>query len=284
MQQEIGQKNEGVKALIIGFILIIIVIAAIFLKSKLNDEEKEDSYDIPSSEETAVQKAVRISADDLSQKILDDSKTTFIIDIRKPEEFAMEHIIDSKNIPLEDLLGTVASLEKNAAYVIVDDSEKIESINSAAATLSDSEIKDIFYLEGGFFGWKTSYNRTISEGDPQSFTDQGKVSYMSSDDLKKAIDAKEDIYLLDVRKNGSYKDGHIAGAENIFLEDIEKMRKDIPYGKKIVVYDNDGLWAFKAAVRLFDLGILNVYAVSDGLNGWKNKSYETTKDIPIKAE
>jgi rhodanese-related sulfurtransferase len=58
---------------------------------------------------------------------------------------------------------------------------------------------------------------------------------------------------------------------------LEKRKKDIPIGKKIVLYDNDGLGAFKAGVRLFDMGFFNTFTLSDGLDAWKKKNYELVK-------
>jgi len=91
------------------------------------------------------------------------------------------------------------------------------------------------------------------------------------------MDEKVDLYILDVRKNATFSEGHIKNAANIFLDDLETKYRDIPMGKEIVVYDNDGLWAFKAAVRLFDLGVFDVHALSDGLDRWKQKGYEIVK-------
>lgn len=277
-----GNKNESLKVLSIGIILIVAVVGIIFLKSKFGENEKKEIIEnSPRSENELSQKAAAISEEDLNKQIMSGADI-LVIDIRNLEEFAIEHIIDSKNIPLENLSENIISLEKHLSYIIVDNSGNIDSIKQAVGILSAAEISNIYYLEGGFYAWKSSFNQTISAGNPTSFSDRAKVSPINSDEFKKIIDTEKNLYIIDVRKSGAYQEGHIANAKNIFLEDIENRRKEIPLGKKIIVYDNDGFWSFQAAVRLFDLGVINVFSLSDGLNAWKQKGYGVTKEITAK--
>jgi len=95
--------------------------------------------------------------------------------------------------------------------------------------------------------------------------------------LKKIMVEESNLYIVDVRKKGQFDEGHLNGAVNIFLDELENRHAEIPLGKKIILCDNDGMWAFQGAVRLFDMGIMNVFALSDGLNVWKQKGYEIVK-------
>jgi rhodanese-related sulfurtransferase len=147
----------------------------------------------------------------------------------------------------------------------------------ATSILPQSGFKNVFYLSGGFTEWKDENNGTASAGDPSSFSDQAKVNFIKGDDLKKAIDNNEDLLIIDLRKEAAFSGGHIKNAINIYLGDLEKRRSEIPLGKKVVLVDNDGLWAFQGAVRLFDAGVFNVFALSEGLDAWKQKGYEVVK-------
>lgn len=53
--------------------------------------------------------------------------------------------------------------------------------------------------------------------------------------LSERIEAGERVYVLDVRSPGEFAAGHIPGAVNIPLEQVEARLKDIPDGAKIVV-------------------------------------------------
>lgn len=86
-------------------------------------------------------------------------------------------------------------------------------------------------------------------------TDKYKNYKISEADLKAAIDAKEDIYILSVRKAEDYVKGHIVGAANIpfgkaMLNDLSKL----PKNKKIVVYCYTGQTAGQAVASLRMLG------------------------------
>lgn len=266
------KKNE--KALLWGFLLIILVVLVFVSKNYYSGKSGSSQKDTDTQSADNLKKMPQISDGELSKKILARSPL-FIFDIRDSDSFKVEHIIDSKNVSVEDLSKILSSPEKNKTYVVVDYTGE----NSAAGISSDIlEAENIYFLSGGFAAWKNNKNSTISFGDATSFVDQSKVRYVKSEELKKMIDENaKNLYLIDVRNSDSFKTGRIKNATNIFVDDLESRRKEIPLGKKIIVYDKDGLLAYEAAVRLFDLGIINVFALSDGLDGWNQKGYEVVK-------
>ncbi len=274
------QKNNNLIALGIGFLLIMLIALATFWRSRPSSQD-QSGYDQLAKEQQAVSnnlnKATKLSPDDLMAKTRSRADI-IMIDIRDSASFSQEHILNSKNIPLPKLKDGLAALDKSKTYVIIDSGQALESTALAAGIMSDGGFKNIYYLDGGFSAWKNSYGPTISAGDPNSFTDQSKVNYVNSDQIKNMLaSAGTDLAVIDVRNSKDYAAGHIPSAINIFLDDLEKRRGDIPLGKKIIVYDNDGLGAFKAAVRLFDMGYYNTFAMSDGFNSWKQKNYQIAR-------
>jgi hydroxyacylglutathione hydrolase len=265
------EKNE--KALLVGLLIIILVVLLFFSKSFLTAKnEKNANTQKISLDET--KKITPISDGDLAKMIL-AKKPLVILDVRDPESYKAEHIINSKNVSTQDLLNTLASLENGKTYIIIDYTGENSAIN-----LPDKikKLPDVYSLSGGFAAWKMNQNATISAGDLSSLSDQSKVSYIKNDDLKKMIDEDvPNLYIVDVQDNISYLNGHLKGATNIFLDDIEKRRKEIPLGKKVVVYGKDGLSGFQAGTRLFDLGTSNVFVLPDGLDAWKDKGFEVVK-------
>jgi rhodanese-related sulfurtransferase len=217
-----------------------------------------------------------MEAQDLMDKITNGADIN-VIDVRDTASFQQEHIVDSQNIPLADFSDAVSTLDKNKTYVLFDQSEDPTLVALVQNILAKNGYDKIYYLSGGFSNWKTLDLPAVADGDPQSFTDQSKVNYIKSDDLKKTIDSGENLYIIDLRTSNEYSGGHIKNAVNIYLGDLEKRRGEIPLGKKVILVDNDGLWAFKGAVRLFDTGTFNVFALSDGLNAWQQKGYEMVK-------
>jgi len=271
--------HSNIIALGIGFSLIIIIAGIAFFKS--NDLKSSTENDSASSLVNAIteniQKANKVSSDVLVQKIMNPQSNVMIIDIRDADDFAKEHIIGSQNIPFLMLPEIMTSLDKNKPYTLVDYGLSIELVAMAIKNMTEIGFSDISYLDGGFVTWKEGYNPIISAGNPNLFTDQSKVTYIQIDQLKEILQAEKKITLIDVRKNNEFVQGHIESAINIYLDDIEKNKNLISSDKEIIVYGENGLQSFQAAVRLFDMGFFNVFALADGLNVWQDKNYALTK-------
>lgn len=268
------QKNKNTIAIIIGLGLILLIFAVTLARPFFSKKKPAAN---PFSFSRDASSVNQISADDLLNK-MHGKIPVIVIDVRGNDDFQKEHILDSQNIPLDSFGAAFDALDKSRDYAIVDsgvDNSGLFIARSLAG--AQSWVKNIYYLAGGFSAWKNEANPTVSAGNPNSFIDQSKVSYINSEQLKSSMQGENNLFLLDVRKSEAYADEHIPGAVNIFLDNLEKKRREIPLGKKIILYDNDGLWAFQAAVRLFDMGTLNVYALSDGFNAWKQKNYPVAK-------
>lgn len=272
MRQQENKQNAI--ALIVGFgLIILIAIFTIFKPFSHTGNNKGQNNASQLSQDSS--SAKQISSEDLLKKI-QAKEPVDIIDVRSSDEFQKEHLLDSQNIPADNFINYSGNLDKNKSYVIVDNGSGDAGL-TLAENLAQKEFKNAYYLTGGFSAWKNKLNPTVSAGDPNSFVDQSKVNYLNSGQLKEMMQTESNLYIIDVRKNDAYAQGHLKGAINIFLDDLEKRRREIPLGKKIIIYDSDGLWAFQGAVRLFDMNILNVYALSDGYNAWTQKGFEIVK-------
>ncbi|KYC44512.1 MAG: molybdopterin biosynthesis protein MoeB [Candidatus Methanofastidiosum methylothiophilum] len=95
---------------------------------------------------------------------------------------------------------------------------------------------------------------------------------ISASQVKQIIESKEDIYLIDVRTEALYAQGHIPGAVNMPLEKISFMTSQIPKNKKIVLYCGNGIKAAEGAQFLADLNYKNVHAMSEGYPVYANLS------------
>jgi len=270
------EKNNSSRAILIGFGLIVLAVSIIFLKPYLLRSKKSSDTSQPSLNNSQDNSSKKMEAQDLMDKITNGADMN-VIDVRDPTSFQQAHIVDSQNIPLANFSDAVSALDKNKTYVLVDQSEDPTLVAMVQNILAKNGYDKIYYLSGGFSNWQTLDLPAVADGDPQSFADQSKVNYIKSDDLKKAIDSGENLFIIDLRKSDAYSNGHIKNAVNIYLGDLEKKRSEIPMGRKVILVDSDGLWAFKGAVRLFDTGTFNVFALSDGLNTWQQKGYEMVK-------
>ncbi|MDZ4385120.1 MAG: rhodanese-like domain-containing protein, partial [Candidatus Moranbacteria bacterium] len=201
--------NNNAIALLVGFFLIILIALLTIFRpfSAKNDSAAKNA----SRQQIAAEKlntSPKISDSELSKKIQGKEKM-MLIDIRSETEYASEHLLDSQNIPLADINAALKILDKHTTYVLIGADGISEPVAEALGALSDSGFEKIYYLEGGFSAWKNNYYPTISEGDPNRFTDQSKVSYIQTDALQEMIVSGADLAIIDVRKNNQFSEGHL---------------------------------------------------------------------------
>jgi rhodanese-related sulfurtransferase len=105
------------------------------------------------------------------------------------------------------------------------------------------------------------------------------INEVSIAEVKKMIDNKEDIILLDVRDKEEYETGHIPGAINISRGTLElKSHLIIPdKTKKIIVYCGLDLRSPLATRSLNDFGYKKAINMIGGLKAWKEAGYPVAK-------
>lgn len=242
--------NHDRKALLAGSILILLV--GVYFIGKSIFFSKKDS--VQTSVPAIVDKKSGlplIEPNAILKKIQNEEKIA-LIDVRSEEEFQTEHLPHSLRFPI----GSLANFfpVKDEIVVIVFSESDLETFETAKNIMSGKSFP-YFFLKGGFEGWKAGNAPTISSGDPNSFIDQSKITYIKIEDYKKLTEQNSgNFFVLDVQAQDNFKKKHIKGAVNIFLSELEKRAKEIPGGKQIIVYGEDDLASFQAGVRLSDLG------------------------------
>lgn len=88
-------------------------------------------------------------------------------------------------------------------------------------------------------------------------------------------DAKTPHTLLDVRTADEFRGGHIPGAVNISLQELQQKVKRIPQNKPVVIYCRSGNRSAHAARFLLEAGYPEVYDLG-GIIEWQRQG------LPIK--
>ncbi len=111
------------------------------------------------------------------------------------------------------------------------------------------------------------------KGSGASFVDISPI------EAKEKIKAKKNVLILDVRTPEEFSQGHIEGAINIPVQEIEKMIGELNKYKKyeIIVYCRSGSRSRKASEILIKHGFRNVYNLKGGFIEW-NKTIREGKD------
>lgn len=92
------------------------------------------------------------------------------------------------------------------------------------------------------------------------------IQEITKEEMKKIIKEIENVVILDVRSPQEYKEGHVAGAINIPVYEIErKAAKFIKNkGSVIVAYCSAGIRSRRALEILKKQGYKNLYNVKEG--------------------
>lgn len=105
------------------------------------------------------------------------------------------------------------------------------------------------------------------------------IKEVSIDEVKKMIDAKENIIILDVTDSHEFEQGHIPGAINISRGTLEfKVAMLVPdKNSKIIVYCGIDLRGPLATKTMNEMGYKNAVNLIGGLKAWKAAGYPTVK-------
>ena len=131
------------------------------------------------------------------------------------------------------------------------------------------------------FTSSTVYNIEAADKTPEQLVKESKalIKEVSIDDVKKMIDTKEYVIILDVTDKNEFEGGHLPGAINISRGTLEfKVGLVIPdKNSKIVVYCGMDLRGPLATKTLNDLGYNNAVNMAGGLKAWKAAGYPLVK-------
>lgn len=188
-----------------------------------------------------------------------------VVDTRSPLSFAGGHIKGSYNIWLDGLAnfaGWILEYDKDILLV----TERREDIETARRYLIRIGLDRIRgYLCEGIEDWQ---NRGMALSSSGVDTASG---------LYEKLKEKKEMFLLDVRGKDEYAAGHIPGAVNIYVGELESRLKEVPSDHPVVSICSVGHRAGLGASILKRHGYDQVFNLLGGTRAWKEKGYPTEK-------
>lgn len=269
IQKKAANANNQNRIFAIGFVLIVLVVVWALAKPAVlrlaaGDENSEKKV----NEE--IMKAPMITAEELFAK-LGNKEKMIVTDIRSADDFAKGHIAASANlVPASVNKQNLQSLEADANSSIVVLNKGEDVLESARKTneLIAAGFKNTKYLQGGISAWMIKGYTLVSGG--AAPIDNGKIKKVSVQQLISDLSSGTDIVqFVDLRDKSIFQSGHIPGAINLPLADLEKDQSKISPIKKVVIYGKDDGASNQAAVALFDFNFFSVYVLDGGLDAWK---------------
>lgn len=267
----------SLKPIIIGFALIASIMAFFLYKKNIKEKEIED---VRAKIEQESKKEVGIEVSYASTKETFKAirnKSYQLVDIRQPEEFELKHIESSISIPLSSINEEVHLIDQEKIIIIIDRGEGNEGKIFAAHLEKEGAIAK--YLEGGIVKYAQEDYSLITKGNPTSNQDLAKVTTLNAQQIGEKIMDGELIAFVDTRQQYLYDQNHITSAINIPLEELERRKRELPT-RRIIVYDDNPLRSFRAAVRLYDMGVLGAYNSLDEFQVLKRSFEQPHKEKP----
>lgn len=104
---------------------------------------------------------------------------------------------------------------------------------------------------------------------------EGSYITISVSEAKEQTENTTELFILDVRTNSEFKEGHISGAYLIPYTDINDSQDELPVNKShpILVYCRSGRRSAIASTTLVSLSYNSTYNMDSGFTAWKNAGY-----------
>jgi rhodanese-related sulfurtransferase len=108
---------------------------------------------------------------------------------------------------------------------------------------------------------------------------KAKVKETNVADVKRRIDAGENLMLIDVREDSEWAQGHLPGALHLGKGIIERdIEQRVPQtDAKLVLYCGGGFRSALVAESLQKMGYTNVESMDGGWKGWRDAGLPTEK-------
>ena len=242
-------ERRDIVAALVGFGLVALVVVLFVAKRSFSDTDTESGATGETAEEIGVS-VPEISAEKALQRTLSTNPPR-ILDLRSSSSFSAFHIPDSANMTPE----AIPDLPFGDAGDVLLVGDDPDIIREASRLLAARNIAH-FAVSGDLPAWEAAGGALVHYGDPTSVTDLSKVTLVTPEMFRTLFsDSSDAPLLLDVRTGG---DSLSDDALRIPLDTLERRRSEIPKATPIALCGTDGVEAFQAAVRLFDLGFLSI--------------------------
>ena len=221
----------------------------------------------------------RITADTLAEWRADETRTTYILDVRTTEEFDAGHIPGARHAPGGQLVQATDEYVGvlNARLVLVDDTE-------TRALMTGSWLKqmgwpDVAVLEGGIGDLGTETGDGLK---PIPEMDLMPVSWIEPDELK----TLDDVPVIDFSTSLEHRAGHPKGARFAIRARAYKDLMSMMCTRLMVFTSRDPRVAEMAAQDLMRAGIHRIKVLRGGTAAWEaaGGAMETGFSNPYSAD
>lgn len=248
--------------------------------SPLQYPETVDAALLPAQQEAAraLMKRFQVrvaSAAEVAGWQKETDRTTYLCDVRTPEEFAAGSITGAQHAPGGQLIQATDQWVgvRNARIVLIDGGEMVRAPVVASWLLQLG--CDAYVLENGV--------KSPLAGTRPAVPVLPTLKPVTATELKPLIDGKS-CAVFDVRPSMNHRKAHVPGSRWSIRSRIAQDARGAKSPVVLVAEDADV--ARLAAVELLDAGVSDVRLLEGGIAGWINAGYPTmsSTDTPANRE
>ncbi len=182
-----------------------------------------------------------------------------VLDVRTGAEFGAAHVPNAVNIGLggqfASWAGTVVEVGTPIA-IVAETNEQVEEAVTRLARVGMETVKG-FILFGDYTGEKAT------------------IEQVSVDKVKEAIENKEDIQFVDVRRVAEHANGHAPQTTNLPLDILAKEAGKLNPDKPTFVICQSGYRSSLGTSVLENAGVKKIYNVIGGTTAWTDAGFDT---------
>ena len=191
-----------------------------------------------------------------------------VLDVRESTAFANGHVPSSLNIGLKGNYAPWSGslLKPEHQLIIIADGK--DEIDEAVMRLARVGLENVTgYLDGGILAWNAAGLEL--ETTPQISV--GELYAQLNEDGRK-------LQVIDVRAPGEYESGHLPGAKNVPLPELERrVDRELDPSQPTAVVCAGGYRSAAAASLLQRHGFKELYNIIGGTSAWVKAGYETQR-------
>ena len=178
-----------------------------------------------------------------------------VVDVRATREFAREHIPGTINLPVGKSFATWAGSllpYDDDILLLADDDERIRGALELLMLIGIDRVTG--------WGGRDLRDAWRAAGRPLSSTHQMSVAEAAK---------RDDVQIVDVRRESEWTEGHIPEAEHLFLGDLEQLSEGLSRDTPIVLHCQGGSRSAIAASLLKAKGFSDVSNLEGGFDSWR---------------
>jgi glyoxylase-like metal-dependent hydrolase (beta-lactamase superfamily II)/rhodanese-related sulfurtransferase len=185
-----------------------------------------------------------------------------VLDVRTGAEYGTAHVPEALGIGLGGQFASWAGTLIDIGTPILLVANDVEGVDEAVMRLARVGIETVRgYLGGGMYAWDAAGLPTAS------------VAQMPADELDARIAEGADLQIVDVRRPAEYAAGHVPGAVNVQLADLDKMAVELDPERPTAVVCASGYRSSIATSVLERRDFTRLFNVVGGTTGWVNAGY-----------